>query len=168
MGVARAAVPGLPASVEVLNLVVGHRFVGEQDKIGLGRVTEKIAIKLESFFAHVHGHADGRNGGQAGEFFHGIEVTQPYNLVGGVGHGTVKSHIYEPADVRFFVGNDSDPVGTQRPDLPKACFVLLQRPECGTPEAEVDFGGPPQVSPGVPRIDPLHELLQWMAGSHGL
>ena len=158
-GVGRAAKPGLPAAVELLDLTVVHLLVGEHDEIGLGRVAQEVAIEAQAVPAHVHGHPRRGDGGQPGILLQGVEVPEPDHLVGSEGDHPVPPVVHESPDVLVPVGDYGDAVGAQRPQLAVAVGVAVEHPEGGPPEVQVDLGGAPEVGAGVPAVDPLQKPL---------
>lgn len=160
--------PGLPTAVELLYLRVGHVLVGQEDEVGPGRITQEVAIEPQPVHSHVHRHSGRGQGRKPSVLLQRVEVAKPQHLVGGVGHGPTTALVDKPSDVLPFVRKYGDPVGTQRPDFPPAILVPVQGPEGRTPQIQVDFSGPPQVTAGKPRVYPVQELLHWMSCPHRL
>ncbi len=166
MGLGRTPESGLPTAVELLYLVVGHCLVGQQDEIRLGRVAQEIAVEAQAVFAHVGGHAHRGDGRQSGVLFQWIEVAEPHNLVGGIGHLPAPAVVDETAYVPAPVGDDAHTVGPQGPDFRFAVFIPLDSPERRPPQVQVDLGGPPEFAAGVPMVHTLQDPLGRMVLPH--
>ena len=167
VGVGRAFETGVPTVVEVPDFLIGHGLVGQHHEIGPGGIPQEITVEPEPVLAHVDGHAGRGQRRQSGEFFQGVEVAHPDYFVGSVGHRPVTALVDKASNVGCGVGDDSHPVGPQGPDFPVAVFVPLHGPEYGAPQVQIDLGGPPQVSLGVPPVDPVQQPLSRVGGPHG-
>ena len=158
MGVAGPPIPGFPAGVEILQLGLVQLLIGEQQKVGPRRVVQQVPVEAQTLVSHIGRQTGRRQGRKPGQLLQRVEIAQPDDFLRGVGNSRRLPLVHKAPHKPAPVGDHRHPIRAQRPKLGRPVLPPFNSPESRAPQTQIDFGSPPQIGAGVPRIDPLQKV----------